>query len=327
MSSADIVALAAFMAIVLLGLAWLVLQEWYRNLPGQVIRQRLREVSAMAGKTVRDSITADFQRARKESRRRRRRQALGHAGHFLNRLDVVAGRNGFVHLVLLAAGVALACSFLLLSGFVPFHWWSALLAFLALPLLFVVLAYRWLLARFRRRFLVQLPDALDTIVRASQAGVPVTQSIRTVGQGFAAPLGPEFLKMGDGLLLGNELQEVMDEAVQRIELPDFSFFSVCVLLQRESGGSVAEALTNLAAIIRARRDLALKSRAMTAEGRLSGMVLSLLPLFIAGALYFTNPDYISVLFDSELGRQLLWLSAGMLVVGVLFIRKLSQIKI
>src|SRR5699024_4447353 len=99
-------------------------------------------------------------------------------------------------------------------------------------------------------FIQQLPDAMDAIVRASQAGIPVTQSIREVGGRFTAPLGPEFKRMGDALLLGHELEEVLDEANLRIELPDFSFFTVCVMLQRETGGSIVEALENLSTIIR-----------------------------------------------------------------------------
>jgi Flp pilus assembly protein TadB len=110
-------------------------------------------------------------------------------------------------------------------------------------------------------------------------------------------------------------------------MPDFSFFSVCVLLQRESGGSVSEALENLSAIIRARRDLALKARALTAEGRMSGLIMSLLPFFIIAMLYTINRPYVEVLFITEAGQKLLWVAAGMLLVGVLSIRKLSRMEI
>jgi Flp pilus assembly protein TadB len=147
-----------------------------------------------------------------------------------------------------------------------------------------------------------------------------------VGLQFAEPLGPEFRRMGDNLLLGNDIGDVLDEAVLRVERADFSFFSVCVLLQREAGGSITEALENLAAIIRSRRDLILKSRALTAEGRTAGLILSLLPFIVVGMLYLVNPSYIEVLFTTGSGRMLLWTAVGMLVVGVLAIRRLSRLR-
>src|SRR5699024_2728225 len=150
--------------------------------------------------------------------------------------------------------------------------------------------------------------------------------IRSIGQSSPAPLGPEFLRIGDSLLLGNDLQEVMDTAVERVALPEFSFFSVCILLQRDAGGSVAEALENLATIIRARRDLMLKTRALTAESRLSGVVLASLPFLIMALMAFTSPDYIKILFITETGRFLLWLAMAMLLVGIVTIRKLSRMR-
>src|SRR5690606_1456256 len=137
-------------------------------------------------------------------------------------------------------------------------------------------------------FLSQLPDVLDMIIRASQAGVPVTQSIRNVGDAFQWPAGPEFKRIGDSLHLGNDLMVVLDEAEARICLPDFSFLSVCLLLQRETGGSLSETLSNLATVIRSRRDLRLKTRALTAEGRLSGAVISVIPFVILSMLWASN---------------------------------------
>jgi len=198
---------------------------------------------------------------------------------------------------------------------------------IAAPIVAAIVVYRKLLERFRTRFLNQLPDAMDLIVRATQAGVPATQAIRAVGERYDAPLGPEFRRMGNSLFLGNDLQDVLDEAALRIELPDFSFFSVCLLLQRETGGSLAETLENLSGIIRARRDLRLKTRALTAEGRLAGAILSALPFLITGALMLINPEYINVLFETETGQSLLWVAVIMLVIGVVSIRKISKLEV
>ena len=181
--------------------------------------------------------------------------------------------------------------------------------------------------RFKNTFTIQLSEALDIIVRASQAGIPVAQSIRNIGSQLPAPLGTEFRKIGDSLLLGNDLEQVMNEAVRRIELPDFSFFSVCVLLQKETGGSIVETLENLSDIIRARRDLTLKAKALTAEGRFSGWIMSAIPFVVIGMMSILNPAYIEVLFTTETGNILLWLAGAMLVTGTLIINRLTKMDI
>ncbi|WP_322999591.1 type II secretion system F family protein [Castellaniella sp.] len=327
MSTIDVITLIVFAAAILTGLALLVLADWRRKRPRQRMRERLLAVSGASRSQLQAKVVADLQRAQAEARRRRRRQALGSLGYYLNRLDTVAGAGGGRRLGLTTGLLSLTATALLVLGVLPMAWWTALLAIVVVPTLLALMFYRSLVSRFRKRFLNQLPDAMDTIVRASRAGIPVTQSIRNVGLQFEAPLGPEFRKMGDSLLLGNDLEDVLDDAVLRVELPDFSFFSVCVLLQRESGGSVVEALENLAGIIRARRDLGLKTKALTAETRLSGLVLSLLPFIIVGMLYFVNRAYVEVLFTTETGRILLWTAAGMLCLGILAIRYLSRLEV
>lgn len=327
MSMLDLITVVVFAGAVLMALAALVVREWQRQRPASRIRERLQRVSGGVHTATRAKVLAELRRAQTEARRRRHRESLGSLGYYLNRLDTVSGRGGGRRLALAMGAFALLGLFLLILELVPVSIWTAGLMLVVVPAGVGLVSYRWLVERFRRRFLAQLPDAMDMIVRASRAGIPVTQSIHNVGLQFAEPLGPEFRRMGDNLLLGNDIGDVLDEAVLRVELADFSFFSVCVLLQREAGGSITEALENLAAIIRSRRDLVLKARALTAEGRTAGLILSLLPFIVVGTLYLANPSYIEVLFITDSGRTLLWTAVGMLVVGVLAIRRLSQLRI
>ncbi|TBV07432.1 type II secretion system F family protein [Stutzerimonas kirkiae] len=327
MSRADIVMLATFLACVLLGLALGVLRDALRQRPAARIQQRLQGLLSESCDVSRQKILQELAQARAEARRRQRHQAMGSLGYYLNRLDTLGGRRGYRLLLVAAAGPLLGAVALMAFGWLPLNPWSIALALFAAPLLTAVAVYRKLLANFQLRFLDQLPEAMDSITRASQAGIPVTQSIRNVGAQFAAPLGPEFARMGHSLVLGNDIQNVMDEALLRIELPDFAFFAVCLALQRDTGGSLVEALGNLATIIRTRRDLRLKTRAMTAEGRLSGMILAALPFFIAGSLFLLSPDYVGVLFSSEAGQELLWLAAVMLALGVLSIQRIARLEV
>jgi Flp pilus assembly protein TadB len=325
MTTADLVALFAFLALVMLGLFIMTIQSALRRRPIGRVRSRLVNVGQLAGNPMQKEALEDLSRAEREARRRQRRQALGALGQYLARVETVSGRRGIY--ILVAGAVALLAIAALASWlFLPLSWWGKMLVVLAVPALWVATVYRRLIDRFRLAFLEQLPDILDMIIRASQAGVPVTQSVRNIGDEFGWPAGPEFKRIGDSLYLGNDMGVVFDEAEQRLQLPDFSFLSVCLLLQRETGGSLSETLSNLAEVVRSRRDLRLKTRALTAEGRLAGGIISVIPVLILVMMSFVNADYIAVLFNTETGNTLLMAAAGMLVAGTLLIRKIAKLE-
>ena len=327
MITADLVTLLAFGLFTLLGLALLTVRQMFRQRPRHRVVEQLRHTVQTSADTTRQEVLEGLHRAQADARRRRRRASMGMLGYALNRLDTIAGRKGPRILIAVGVGTFVLALLLALLGVLPDALWVNLLAVLGGPIFAMVLIYRKMVDRFRTRFLAQLPDAIDLIVRASHAGVPVSQSIRTVGERFASPLGPEFRRMGDSLLLGNDMEDVLDDATLRIEMQDFTFLAVCLLLQRETGGSLTETLENLSSIIRARRDLALKSRALTAEGRASSLVLSLLPFGISGALILVNPEYISVMFEHPTGQRMLWIAGGMLAFGIFLIRKISRLDV
>lgn len=203
--------------------------------------------------------------------------------------------------------------------------WAGAIAVIGLPLFAVRATYRFLIARFRTRFLTAFPDTLDLIIRAVRAGIPVVQAISTAGREADEPVRSTFRTMGDALRLGADLPDVLDQAVKRLEIADFAFFSVCLLLQRETGGNLAETLENLASIIRSRRDIRLKTKALTAEGRLATNIISAVPFAITGMLYIVNRPYIELLFITRAGHKILTLSAVLLTIGLWMVRKISQL--
>lgn len=179
---------------------------------------------------------------------------------------------------------------------------------------------------YRRRFLASFPDALELIIRAVRAGVPVVQAIRTAGKELPDPVGREFRLMGDALRLGLDQDEVMAQANTRIGLADFHFFSVCLQLQRETGGPLAETLENLAAIIRARREVLLKTRALTAQGRMSSKVIAMVPVVVMSALQLTSDGYLDILFETPTGHTVLWIAGSMVLTGLLVISRMAKLE-
>ncbi len=172
-----------------------------------------------------------------------------------------------------------------------------------------------LAARRRGRFLAQLPEAIDLIVRGLKSGLPITESIKTVATEIPDPVGTEFKGVVEHLAVGKQIEEAMWLAAQRIDAPEFRFFVVSISVQRETGGNLAETLENLGDILRKRRQMKLKIKALSSEAKASAMILGSLPFVMFGIIYMVNPDYISLLFTDQrgnimLGIGLLWLGIG-----------------
>jgi len=241
----------------------------------------------------------------------------------LARLRTVAHRHG-PRIVVATALASVALAFAILA-FVPLPGFVRPLLVLGLPALAVERVYRLLVERFRRGFLATLPDAIDLIVRAVRAGVPVTHVIPTVASECPQPLAREFGRMGDALQVGMEFDAVLETAMRRIQIADFSFFCVCLLLQRETGGQLGETLENLAGIVRSRREIRQKTRALTAESRITTKILAAVPVVVLGMLWEVNRAYVSVLLDTATGRHLFAFSVASIVLGLVVINRMANL--
>lgn len=315
---ADIVSIAGFIGVVLAALGYDAVRHAVENSPHARARRRAMNLTE-ANRPV-TQVVSDIQ-----SRSPRQSNPVAiRLRDLLRFLQDKGGPAGPLWMVLAAFGGASVM--------------AAVIMGLKLPLLLVLpaallgslggggLAVSVMKRRFRERFLHFFPEALDMIIRAVRAGVPVVQAIQTAGQELPHPVGTEFQRMGDALRLGLEPQKVMAAAAERIAIPDFRFFIVCLELQRETGGPLAETLENLSAIIRSRRDTRLKTRALTAQGRAASKIISLVPVLVVGGLQSTDSDYISILFTTTAGQHLLWFAGGLVVVGLVVINAMMRLE-
>jgi len=178
-----------------------------------------------------------------------------------------------------------------------------------------------------RKFEEQLPDALDMIARSLRAGHALGSGIEMVGQEFSEPLGIEFTKTVTQITFGVGLEDALRNMAKRIDCPDLKFLVVSVIIQKESGGNLSEIMENIGRIIRERFKLRGKIRALTAEGKLSAIILFVLPILIAIVLLVINPSYIKELVEDPTGRKVI---AGMVVMiffGALVMKRIINIKI
>lgn len=164
-------------------------------------------------------------------------------------------------------------------------------------------------------FTDRFPDAIDMVIRTLRAGLPVTTAIRTAANDAAAPVNSVFATLSDRVDMGMALDEALTVAGDRIQLPDFRFFTVAVALQHATGGNLAATLEILSEIIRKRRAGRLKARAVTSEVRMTSYVLGAIPFFIIGALMLVQPGYLQPLIHDPRGQVISALAIAGMVAG------------
>ncbi|SAL65584.1 type II secretion system protein [Caballeronia peredens] len=320
MSSVDLITFCAFAAVLLLGIMLLVLQDMRRQRPDARIQARLQAAFPAAGPNGRETRHDDpdlFTFSRNDNVFSR------WFGPKIARLKTVAGASG-LRVVIVTAVLAELLA-IVMSNLLPLPAIATPALLIGLPVLGVVQSYRFLVERFKRRFLDGFPDLIDLIVRAVRAGVPVTHVMGVASGECAEPLKSEFKLMGDGLKVGLDLEEVLVTAVARIGIADFSFFCVCLLLQRETGGQLGETLENLAGIVRRRREIRQKTKALTGEARITTKILASVPFVILGSMFLLNRAYLMVLFNTSAGQKVLMCAAISLTVGLGVVHKMSKL--
>jgi tight adherence protein B len=184
-----------------------------------------------------------------------------------------------------------------------------------------------MIAGRQRKFLALFADGIELMVRGLKSGIPMGESIKVVGQEIADPVGVEFRAITDGLQLGQTYDEALTAASKRINLPEFRFFVVSLNIQQETGGNLAETLENLAMILRKRRQMKQKVKAMSSEARASAYIIGSLPFLMFIGLTAMNPDYMTILFDDRRGNLILGMAVLSLLTGVGTMIKMGKLDI
>ncbi len=178
-----------------------------------------------------------------------------------------------------------------------------------------------------KQFESQLPEALELIARSLRAGHAFTSGMRVVVDNFGDPLGPEFAQVLDEINFGVPVADALKNLAERVDCAELKFFVVSVILQRETGGNLAEIIDNIAYIIRERFKFNDKIRVLSAEGKLSALVLIILPFIVIFVVRLLNPEYMNTLFEDPIGRKLVVAAGVIMVMGIYIIRRMIDIKI
>ncbi|KQP85444.1 pilus assembly protein [Methylobacterium sp. Leaf113] len=184
----------------------------------------------------------------------------------------------------------------------------------------------WLLTFLRKRriaaFIKELPTAIDIITRGVRAGIPVGDCFRIISREAEEPIRSEFRQVVESQTLGVSLGEALLKMYERVPVSDVNFFAIVISIQAKSGGNLSEALANLSRVLRERKKMAGKIQAMSMEAKASGGIIAALPFIVATLTYLSSPDYISLLWRTDIGKLALVGSAIWMSIGVFTMKKM-----
>ncbi len=295
------------------------------RLPGTLadrrMEKRLREVSHRPA----DGQPASFIREQKSGPLPALDRAFGGTGSPLSRLIEQSGiRTTPSTIVLASLGLG---ALVALAAFVfvrqPFAWPIGALLGLAVPTLYL----KYKRSARMKRFEEQFPEALDLLSRAIRAGHAFQTAMGMCADELPAPVGVEFKKSFDQQNFGLPLKDALSELAERVPHLDVKFFVTAVLIQRETGGNLAEILDNLAHVVRERFKILRQVRVHTAHGRFTGYVLLALPASLGVVLSFLNPEHMDLLFKERMGQMMIMGAIVMQTIGYFWIRKVIKIEV
>jgi tight adherence protein B len=169
-------------------------------------------------------------------------------------------------------------------------------------------------------FVTKFPDGIELLVRGLRSGLPVAETLQVVAEEVPGPVGIEFKAVVERIKIGKTMEDSLQEAGDKLGIPEFNFFTITLAIQRETGGNLAETLSNLADVLRKRAQMKLKIKAMSSESKASAYIVGSLPFIVFGLIYWINPDYLGQFFVDDrliiagLGG-LVWMSIGAFIMA------------
>ena len=189
---------------------------------------------------------------------------------------------------------------------------------------------RWILnkmiARRQQKFVAQLANAIDVVVRGIKSGLPLNDCIQVIASESPEPLASEFREVVEQQKLGLSLSDGLERMCARMPVPEMRFMTIVISIQQQAGGNLSEALSNLAGVLRDRQMLALKVKALSAEAKASAIVLGSLPPGVMTMVYLSSPEYIMPLFTTTIGHFMILGAAVWMTMGVLVMKKMINFK-
>lgn len=216
------------------------------------------------------------------------------------------------------------------AGGLPLLFGANIVLCLGLALVFGLGLPRWVVGmlgkRRMKKFGSLFPDAVDVIVRGIKSGLPVHDCFKIIARESPAPLGPEFQRLVDALAVGQTLAQALDKMYERMPTPELKFFAIVMAIQQKTGGNLAEALSNLTTVLRARKMMGEKIKALSSEATASAGIIGSLPPAVMILVTLTTPAYMMLMFTDRRGQFMLLVAILMMSLGVFVMKKMIAFK-
>jgi tight adherence protein B len=190
---------------------------------------------------------------------------------------------------------------------------------------------RWVLGMAiggrQKKFVGQFADAIDVIVRGVKSGLPLNECLRMIARESPQPLAGEFQVVCDAIAMGVPVDQALDKMYQRTPIQEVNFFNIVLNIQQRAGGNLSEALGNLSTVLRSRKLLREKIKALSSEAKASALIIGSLPVIVMLLVYMTTPAYIMSLFVTDLGHLILLIAAGLMGAGIYIMRTMINFAI
>lgn len=226
-------------------------------------------------------------------------------------------------IISLVTGIAFAIAPLMFG--IP--WYVAVLAGIVGLLGFPRWALNFLRKRRQNVFINDFADAIDVMVRGLKAGLPVSDAMKVIAAESGPPVGPEFMEVVEGQRVGITIDQGIERMFERMPLSEVNFLGIVMSIQSKTGGNLSEALNNLSKVLRDRKKMKQKIRAVSQEAKSSAAIIGALPFVIMGALTVLNPEYLNPLFNTSTGNIMLVGCGVWMLTGVLVMRKMINFEI
>ncbi|NNE58005.1 MAG: type II secretion system F family protein [Hellea sp.] len=185
----------------------------------------------------------------------------------------------------------------------------------------------WVIKRRQKKFTNSFADAMDIIVRGVRTGLPLGDCLKIIAHESPQPVAGEFLRVVEGEAVGVPIEVCLERMFERMPVPEVNFFATVLNIQKTTGGNLGESLSNLSGVLRGRKLLREKIKALSAEAKTSAMIIGALPIIVMVLVTIVSPDYMADLYYTDTGQRNLVIGAAMMVCGILVMRKMINFKI
>jgi tight adherence protein B len=189
---------------------------------------------------------------------------------------------------------------------------------------------RWVVGFLAKRraakFVAAFPDATDIIVRGIKSGLPLHDCLKIIGKEAPEPLGAEFRRLVENIGMGMGVEQALDKLYERMPIPELRFFTIVLAVQQKAGGNLAEALQNLSTVLRARKMMREKIKALSGEAVASAMIIGAMPPGVIMLISITTPSYMATMFTDQRGQLMLMVGAFWMAIGIFVMRRMINFK-